>query len=333
MTDESFDTTLTDAHFEPEQIIEVQPVRNAPRSTRNPNPKYTCFASTVEVEDPIDFDDAISRSDSNLWCKAMQEEFDSLTKNETWTLTELPANRRPIDCRWVFKTKRDSNGKIVRHKARLVIKGCAQRRGIDYDETYAPVVRYTSIRFLLALATKLNHHIEQMDAVCAFLQGELEEEIFMLQRKGFSNNSKKVCRLKKSLYGLKQASKIWNSKLNSVLISFGLKRSNHDPCVYHNVTGNDIIIVAVYVDDLLVFSTQKNESNKLKTKLSSSFEMKDIGDVSSVLGMNIIRNYYFSLLFYIIFFFFYFVIFLFVLLCFCFVSCVSLDVFFCYFLK
>lgn len=161
----------------------------------------------------------------------MHDEFDSLIENETWTLVELPPGKIPIKCKWVFKTKLDANGNVFKHKARLVGKGCSQKHGIDYTETFAPVVRYTSIRFLIALAAKLNLHIHQMDAVTAYLNGELKEEIYMNQPERFNDSSGRVCKLKKSLYGLKQAGRIWNERLNTVLLSFGLKRSEVDQCV------------------------------------------------------------------------------------------------------
>lgn len=185
--------------------------------------------TSAEVGDPCSIDEALSRADANAWREAMQSEYDSLIENKTWELVKLPPQRRPIDNKWVFKVKKDSSGNITRYKARLVIKGCAQRKGLDYTETFAPVVRYTSIRFLLSIAAKYNMQVDQMDAVTAFLHGELEEDIFMLQPEGFADGSDKVCRLKKSLYGLKQASRVWNAKLNEALIDFGLTRSKYDP--------------------------------------------------------------------------------------------------------
>ena len=131
----------------------------------------------------------------------MQEEFDALMDNETWSLFELPAGRKAIKCKWVFETKHDSDGRLVRHKARLVIKGYSQRKGVDYEETYAPVVRYSSFRYLFALAVKHNLNVDQMDAITAFLQGELEEDIYMEQPPCFIDlkEKSKVCKLNKAL--------------------------------------------------------------------------------------------------------------------------------------
>lgn len=147
-------------------------------------PERTAFSFVVksaEVGDPMSIKSAMARSDANLWKLAMKSEYDSLLENSTWELVD----RRPIDSKWVFKTKRDSTNKIIRHKARLVIKGCAQRKGIDYAETYAPVVRYTSIRYLMSMAAKFDLQIDQMDAVTAFLQGDINEKSTCSNRKVF----------------------------------------------------------------------------------------------------------------------------------------------------
>lgn len=188
--------------------------------------------------------------------------------------------------------KRDAKGNATRYKARLVIKGCVQRkiRKIDYDETYSPLLRYTSVRFLLAVAVRYDLDIDQMDAVTAFLQGDLSEEIYMQQPEGFSNGSNEVCRLKKTLYGLKQASRIWNDKLNLALIEFGLVRSNVDPCIYYHFGKDAMFFVAVYVDDILIFTNDKLSKKLLKIDLMKKFKMKAIGEVSSIFGMNVERD-------------------------------------------
>lgn len=154
----------------------------------------------------------------------MDDEMRSLHENNTWNLTELPPGRRTVKTKWIFKTKRDNNGKIVRHKARLVAKGYTQRQGVDYNETYAPVVRYTSVRFLIALSVQRGLKIHQMDAITAFLQGDLSEEIYLEQPEGFEDNTGRVCKLNRAIYGLKQAGRQWSNKLNEKLQSFGLEK-------------------------------------------------------------------------------------------------------------
>lgn len=155
----------------------------------------------------------------------------------------------------MFKTKHDAAGNIDRYKARLVIKGYSQRKGVDYDETYTPVVRHSSLRYLFALAAKHNLYVDQMDAVTAFLQGDLEEEIYMEQPPCFEQPGEgpKVCRLNKALYGLKQSSRVWNAKLDTALKKLGMKQSKYDPCLYHKINNGKILFVAIYVDDLMQF--------------------------------------------------------------------------------
>lgn len=188
----------------------------------------------------------------------------------------------------VFKTKRHANGSIVKYKARLVAKGCSQRKGIDFEETYSPVIRYSSLRFLLSLTVKYDLYVEQLDAVTAFLQGELSEEIYLRPPEGLEIPSNKVLRLQKSIYGLKQSSRSWNKKLSDVLKKFGLKQSDYDPCVYYNNSKKDKwLVVAIYVDDILIFSSCKDSMRKLKQFLKSHFEMKELGEAKSFLGLNL----------------------------------------------
>lgn len=169
-------------------------------------------------------------------------------------------------------------------------KGCSQRAGIDYNETFSPVVRYSSIRFLMALAVKFNLKIEQMDAITAFLQGDLEETIYMRQPDFFDDKTGRVCKLKRSIYGLKQASRQWNIKLSKALIACGFKQCETDSCIYIRCNKGSLIIVAVYVDDLLILWNNESWKNELKRKLTSQFKMKDLGKASNILGIRIQRN-------------------------------------------
>lgn len=263
------------------------------RSERIPKPnRMNDFVYSVNnLKDPDTFDEAIKSIDSNCWIKAMNDELKSLRQNDTWTLVELPMSVRPIQSKWVYKTKVNSDGTIG-YKARLVIKGCAQRKGIDYEETYAPVVKYNTIRYLMAMAAQYDMDIEHMDAVSAFLQGELNECIYMSYPDvpGISNNDGKVCKLNKSIYGLKQASRIWNIKLDGVLTSIGMTRSKVDRCVFYNCKGNKKLFIAVYVDDILIFSNDKHQIKQLKLKLQENFDMKDLGPVRKCLGFNVTRD-------------------------------------------
>lgn len=239
---------------------------------------------------PKTYEEAMTDKNATKWISAMEEEYRSLMVNDTWSLSQLPDGKKAVKCKWVFAIKKDQNGKPIKYKARLVAKGYSQTQGIDYQETFAPVVRYTSIRFLLALAAHRNLEITQMDAVTAFLNGKLNEEIYMEQPKHFDDQTKRYCKLIKSIYGLKQSSRVWNETLNAVLLEHGLNRSKSDQCIYYLIEKEDIIIVAIYVDDFLIFTNNGEREVNLKKTLFEKFKMKDLGKAASILGIRIIRN-------------------------------------------
>ncbi|KZV36157.1 hypothetical protein F511_20289 [Dorcoceras hygrometricum] len=166
----------------------------------------------VVGSDPRTFKEAISDADSNLWLEAMQFEFDSMHANQVWTLVNPPEGIVPIGCKWVYKRKLGPDGKVMTYKARLVAKGYTQRQGVDYDETFSPVAMFKSIRILLAIAAWYDYEIWQMDVKTAFLNGNIKEEIYMTQPEGFTSvgSEHKVCKIQRSIYGLKQASRSWN---------------------------------------------------------------------------------------------------------------------------
>uniref|UniRef100_A0A2N9GFK1 CCHC-type domain-containing protein n=1 Tax=Fagus sylvatica TaxID=28930 RepID=A0A2N9GFK1_FAGSY len=192
-----------------------------PKRNKRPPVRYgfedlVSYALLTSSEDPSTFQEAIESSEKDKWMEAMVEENESLSKNKTWELTELPKGKKPIGCKWVFKKKEAVSEKEgERFKARLVAKGYSQRHGIDYDEVFSPVVRHTSIRAVLALVADQDLELEQLDVKTAFLHGNLEEEIFMVQPEGFKQPGTEnlVCRLKKSLYGLKQSPRQWLKSL------------------------------------------------------------------------------------------------------------------------
>lgn len=253
---------------------------------RVPPERFTSYlACDREAGDPASIEEAQKSHNARQWDAAMKEELESLRRNETWELVELPPNRKPIKTKWVFKTKRDDNGDVVRHKARLVAKGCAQRYGVDYTETFSPVVRYTSIRLLIALAAQRGLRIDQMDAITAYLQGDLDESIYTQQPDGFDDGTGRVCHLRKAMYGLKQSGRQWNKCLDAALRSFDLIKSKSDPCVYF--TKDVKLIVAIYVDDLLIFWETESIRDALKKQLTERFYMKDMGMAKTCVGLNI----------------------------------------------
>lgn len=232
--------------------------------------------------------DVLGSDERDLWKAAIIEELDAHKTNHTWDLVDLPAGRKPIKSKWVFKRKNNSNG--TRYKARLVVKGCSQIEGIDYDEIYAPVVRYASIRYLISLAAQFDLDIYQMDAITAFLQGELTETIYMLQPEHYDDGTNKVCLLRKSIYGLKQASRVWNLKLRGVLISAGFRSSHMDPCLFFKIGGDGMIFIAIYVDDVLYFTNSGSLKTELQHILTTNFKMKDMGTAEYCVGLNITRD-------------------------------------------
>lgn len=271
-------------------IQEIEPRQMSTRNQGRPKPDYVSFAFAFLVSDPSTYKEALRSENANSWKCAMQAEFESLQQNETWKLEPLPPGKLPVKCKWVFKAKRDTQGNVVRFKARLVAKGFTQVEGVDYHDTFSPVVRFTTIRYLMATAARFDLNIRQLDVVTAFLHGRLEEEIFMSQPEGFSDGTGRYCKLLKSIYGLKQSSRVWNCTLNQVLLDFGLKRSLTDQCVYHLIKGSRMFIVAVYVDDILLFSNDVGLEQKLTDVLSEQFSMKDMGEASSVLGVRVTRD-------------------------------------------
>lgn len=280
-----------------DSVQNVKEIAQPRRSARQPKPikrddYITYLTLSNDATDPESLEEAISSSQSAKWLKAMEEERDSLAKNGTWTLTDLPRDKRALDTKWIFKTKQDDAGRITRHKARLVVRGCSQIEGIDYSETYSPVVRYTSIRFLCALAAKYDLHMDQMNVTAAYLHGDIEEEIYVRPPEEFLKPEErdKVWRLRKSMCGLKQSRRSWNKKLHDTLIDMRFKRSKANSCVYFKREDKNLAIIAIYVDDLLLLTNNEKTKVLLKGKLSQKFDMKDLGEARYLLGMNITRD-------------------------------------------
>lgn len=229
--------------------------------------------------------------DSEQWLKwkaAMDDEMHALEKNKTWQLVDRPLKKRTIKSKWVFKIKTGPDGTIDRYKARLVAKGYYQIPNVDYKETFAPVASAITIRIVFALATQFEMELMQFDVKTAFLYGDLNETIYMDYPEGYENPDNKVCHLIKSLYGLKQAPRQWNIKFNDFLTEFKLKRSNVDKCLYFN--SDRTLILAIYVDDGLVASSDKGLLTKLVAHLRANFEVKVMA-CESYLGFRIHRNH------------------------------------------
>ena len=209
--------------------------------------------------------------------------------NETWEITDRPYGCKPIGCKWVFKKKLRPDGTIEKYKARLVAKGYTQKEGEDFFDTYSPVARLTTIRVLLSLAASHGLLVHQMDVKTAFLNGELDEEIYMEQPDGFvlDGQEGKVCKLLKSLYGLKQAPKQWHEKFERTLIATGFV-VNEAETYRHG--GSEGVILCLYVDDILIFGTNLNIINEVKNFLSRCFEMKDLRVADVIPNIKLLRD-------------------------------------------
>ena len=244
------------------------------------------------VIDPVKFSDVVTSPQSDLWWDAMRDEMQSMKHNKVWELVELPEGCKPVGCKWIYKTKRDSKGKIERFKARLVAKGFTQREGIDFNVTFSPVSTKDAFRVIMALVAHFDMELHQMDVKTAFLNGDLYEEVYMEQPEGFKEDDCKhlVCKLKKSIYGLKQASRQWYLKFEEVITSSGFMENKVERCVYHKVRGSKIIFLILYVDDVLLASNDLDMLHEVKQLLSMHFDMKDLGEASFVLGIEIHRD-------------------------------------------
>ena len=221
----------------------------------------------------------------------MHDEFNPLLQNQTWKLVQRPPNRPVIGCKWVYKTKPSLDGASSRYKARLVGKGFHQEGGIDYYETFSPVIKTTTIRFLLALAISKQWHIRQLDISNAFLHDDLHELIYMDQPPDFQHSQypHHICQLRKSLYGLKQAPQEWYQKLTKQLIDLGFQGSKTDTSLYYTTTGP--LYILIYVDDILIIGPSHSQIHNLIASLKKHFRLKDLGPESRFLGIELQKNW------------------------------------------
>jgi transposase InsO family protein len=264
-------------------------LRRSSRQTRRPSryDDYALMTNIMQVNEPMNYKQA---KDKEEWVEAMNDEYNSIMKNQTWELTELPENKTPIGCKWLFKAKFKPDGSIDRFKARLVAKGYAQKEGIDFEETFAPVAKLNTIRVLVALATAHNWKIHQLDVKSAFLNGELKEEVYLEQPEGFVQKGQEhlVCKLKKAIYGLKQAPRSWYIKIDTFFNQKGFVKSQSDPNLYvkKDKEGN-ICLISLYVDDLIITGNACKLIAEIKNQLSQEFEMKDLGELHYCLGLEV----------------------------------------------
>ncbi|KAJ9565912.1 LOW QUALITY PROTEIN: hypothetical protein OSB04_001878 [Centaurea solstitialis] len=257
--------------------------------------RYLGFLVSQDSEDlnePTSYGEAVSGSESEQWQEAMKAEMQSMYDNQVWELTDLPQHCKAVGRKWVFKKKNDMDGNVHTFKARLVAKGFTQTHGIDYDETFSPVAMLKSIRILMAISAYFNYEIWQMDVKTAFLNGKLTEDVYMEQPEGFEDpkNPNKVCKLLKSIYGLKQASRSWNLHFDERIKEFGFTKSEFEPCVYTKFSGSIVTFLVLYVDDILLIGNDIPTLQSVKSWLSKCFQMKDLREAAYILGIKIYRN-------------------------------------------
>ncbi|KAJ0435652.1 putative RNA-directed DNA polymerase [Helianthus annuus] len=278
---------------EPQQIVDAEsdPNTSLCRSirTRKEPDRYLWHVEGSEVltvaksdDETTSYKSAISNLDSAKWLEAMKAEMQSMRDNQVWDLVELPPESRAVGSKWVFKRKTDMHGNIQTYKARLVAKGFTQTQGIDYDGTFSPVAMIKSIRILLAIAAYYDYEIWQMDVKTAFLNGHLFEDVYMVQPDGFIDPKypNRVCKLNKSVYGLKQASRSWNLRFDQKVKEFGFVKNEDEPCVYRKASGSAISFLILYVDDILIIGNNIAMLKEIKHWLGSCFAMKDLGETA-----------------------------------------------------
>jgi hypothetical protein len=257
------------------------------RQVKRPKPfsSYTTLMCDLLEKEPTWFEQAIQMKE---WADAMTEEYQSIIKNDVWKIVPRPKSKDVVSSKWLFKIKHVVDGSIEKYKARFVARGFSQKEGIDYEETFAPVARYTSIRTIIALAAKMKWKMHQMDVKTTFLNGVIEEEVYIEKPQGFEVEDRKshVCRLKKALYELKQAPRAWYGRIHNFLTSLGFTKSKADSNLYFNVMNDEPVILLLYVDDLFLTGEEKLIT-ECKKRLASEFEMKYLDLMHYLLGLEV----------------------------------------------
>jgi hypothetical protein len=251
------------------------------------------IAHLPRILDPATMEEAISSLQSKEWSTAMDKEIASLKEHGTWDLVDLPIGRRPVGVKWVFKVKYSGDGILEKFKARLVAKGYLQRKGVDYEETYAPVARMTSMRVILAIAAHEGLRVEQMDVNSAYLNGWMDTEVFMRQPPGYIDQAypNRVCKLNKGLYGLKQAGRIWYEAVHSFIEELGFLRTTADPCVYTRTSPEGRVIVGLHVDDF-VLAGQPCAIDTFRNEFRTRFSTKELGEAKYIVGLQISQSFF-----------------------------------------
>lgn len=252
---------------------------------------YMAFDAMSYIENvPQSYDEVNEREDKECWMEAMKREIESINENETWELVKTPRDKEILDTKWVYTYKPLENDIKDRYKARLVVRGFAQKDNFDYDNLYSPVAKMTTIRTLLAIANQFSFELEQMDVKTAFLNGRLLEDIYIHIPKGIEQSKEQIYKLNKSLYGLRQSSKCWNDRINEFLLYLNFTRSQNDYCLYFKITTEGQIYLLLYVDDIILASDSRILIEGIKRELINEFKIKDKGQLRYFLGLEVNYN-------------------------------------------
>ncbi|KAF0688449.1 hypothetical protein As57867_019867, partial [Aphanomyces stellatus] len=255
---------------------------------------WRASANAVEADDlcePKTFQEAVNGPDQVHWRKAIRAELKSMRLRGVFRAAKLPNGQRAIGTKWVFKIKRKADGSIEKYKARLVAKGFKQKYGIDYTETFSPVVKYVTLRMIIALVVFFGWPLDQLDVVTAFLYGVMKEVVYCVVPEGVELDGDFDClELVKAIYGLKQASRVWNETFDEYVCSIGFQVSAYDPCLYIKIVDGHCVLLLVYVDDVLVTGSSADLIARTKGELKKRFEMTDSGKCAFVLGIELVYN-------------------------------------------
>ena len=256
--------------------------------------RFLAMAAAHQDGVPQRLEEALKGPNAEAWLEGAQREMDSLRKHDVWELVPRPSGVNIVGCRAVLAEKKNAQGEVVRYKVRYVAQGFSQVEGQDYsaDGTFSPVVKFTTLRILLSEAAVADWEVDQMDVETAFLYGDLDEEVYMRQPPGFEVKGKEgwVYRLRKGLYGLKQAARQWYLKLHGVLTDMGFVRSEADQGLYTIRWGGEVLHLAVYVDDFGLFANGTRIMLEVKSRLASAFSVKDLGEMRFCLGLEVTRD-------------------------------------------
>ncbi|RVW35157.1 Retrovirus-related Pol polyprotein from transposon TNT 1-94 [Vitis vinifera] len=265
------------------------PIANYVSTKTLPKPLKTFAAALSSCQVPTSVEEAMK---DPRWVQAMKEEMEALLKNKTWILVNLPKGQKTVGCKWVFSIKYKVDGTIERYKARLVAKGFTQTYGVDYQETFSPVAKLNTVRVLLSLAANLDWPLHQFDVKNAFLHGELEEDIYMDIPSGYVANTEGnvVCKLQRTLYGLKQSPRAWFGRFSTAMKKYGFQQSNSDHTLFLKHRQGKLTALIVYVDDMIITGDDSEEIARLQEQLASEFEMKNLGGLKYFLGIEVARS-------------------------------------------